>query len=578
MAPPPADTPRALTAATTRIRIDDRQAVAKLAESSADSGWQSRAWQAYESTGEIHFAFNLVGNVISRIRFYPAADVSPNVAPAYVDDLKDLTPGMAEAAKAAMRRISDTNGDFSTLARHAAINLGVPGECYLVQIPGRDILTSTGVQRVPESWEIRSKDEVVVTTDKDAPVKVRARPEYKDSELVALPKTAFVGRIWRRNPRYSALADSSMRAVLDLVDELMLINQTFKATARSRLNSGILFVPDGLSASSPTQFATEVAAEDGTPVPVGITEPEPADIDEFEESLLDGMMTPIADPSDASAVVPILVRGPGEMGDKIRLIQFDRTFDPSLVQRSDRVLERILQGLDLPKDIVGGLANVRYSNAIAIEESLFRAHIEPLTLLICDALTDVYLRPALVASGYTVEQAARCRVWYDPSEVVARPNRNQDATQAYDRYQLSGRSLREAMGFNEADAPAPAELMLRMLLQKGPITPDLSEALMRNFAPIAMAAAREAAQEASENPLPDEVQQLLNPGAAPAPGAEPPAEAEPEAETEAPAAEPAEPAPRAPNVRGPRGGRAAETPIGDGVSLLPPRPSQQYEQ
>ena len=233
MPPPPPDTPRALTAATNRIRIDDKAAIEKLRQSSADTGWQTRAWSDYETVGEIHFAFNLVGNVISRIRFYPAADITPNVAPAYVDDARDLTPGIAEAAKAAMRRISDTNGDFSTLARHAAINLGVPGECYLVQIPGRDILTSTGVQRVPESWEIRSKDEVVVTTDKDAPVKVRARPEYKDSELVALPKTAFVGRIWRRNPRYSALADSSMRAVLDLVDELMLINQTFKATARS---------------------------------------------------------------------------------------------------------------------------------------------------------------------------------------------------------------------------------------------------------------------------------------------------------------------------------------------------------
>ena len=160
-----------------------------------------------------------------------------------------------------------------------------------------------------------------------------------------------------------------MRAVLDLVDELMLLNATFKATARSRLNSGILFVPDGLSASSPRQFPAVVEGEDGVLVPLDATQPQPADIDEFEEALLEGMMTPIADPSDASAVVPILVRGPAELGDKIRLINFERTFDPSLVQRADRVLDRILQGLDLPKDIVSGLANVRYSNAIDIEEA-----------------------------------------------------------------------------------------------------------------------------------------------------------------------------------------------------------------
>ena len=521
--PPPLNTPRGLTAGAQRIKISDKQATEKLRQAQADDAdWQRRSWDAYEDTGEIHFAFNLVGNVISRIRFYPAADVSPNVAPAYVEDVKDLTPGIAGAAAAAMRRISDTQGDFSSLARHMAINLSVPGECYLVQIPARTTLSTAGTTTEPESWEIRSKDEIIVSNDREPVIRVRSRPGDKDADLITLPKTSFVGRIWRRNPRYSKLADSSMRAILDLVDELMLLNATFKATARSRLNSGILFVPDGLSASSPSQFPATVEGEDGVLVPLDPNEPLPADIDEFEEALLEGMMTPIADPSNASAVVPILVRGPAELGEKIRLINFERTFDPSLVQRADRVLDRMLQGLDLPKDIVSGLANVRYSNAINIEDSLFKAHIEPLTLLICDALTDVYLRPALMAANYTVEQAARIRVWYDPSEVVARPNRNADAIQAYDRYALSARSLREANGFNESDAPAPAELILRMLLQKGPIGPDLAEALMRGIAPLAMQTARDASQDASENPLPPEVQELLNPGSTKSQEAAPP--------------------------------------------------------
>ena len=567
--PPPLNTPRGLTAGAQRIKISDKQATEKLRQSQADDAdWQNRAWDAYEDTGEIHFAFNLVGNVISRIRFYPAADVSPNVAPAYVEDVKDLTPGIAGAAGAAMRRISDTQGDFSSLARHMAINLSVPGECYLVQIPARTTISSAGTFTEPESWEIRSKDEVIVSGGPEPVIKVRSRPGDKDADLVQLPKTSFVGRIWRRNPRYSKLADSSMRPILELVDELCCSTPRSRPRPARRLNSGILFVPDGLSASSPTQFPAVVEGENGVIVPLDPNEPLPADIDEFEEALLEGMMTPIADPSDASAVVPILVRGPAELGDKIRLINFERTFDPSLVQRADRVLDRILQGLDLPKDIVSGLANVRYSNAINIEDSLFKAHIEPLTLLICDALTDVYLRPALMAAGYTVEQAARIRVWYDPSEVVARPNRNADAIQAYDRYALSARSLREANGFNESDAPAPAELILRMLLQKGPIGPDLAEALMRGIAPLAMETARGASQEASDNPLPPEVQELLNPGSTQNQQPAAPETAEqPEA---APPAEPAPPAPSASNVRGPRAGRAAETPIDDGVSLLPP--------
>ena len=207
--------------------------------------------------------------------------------------------------------------------------------------------------------------------------------------------------------------------------------------------------------------------------------------------------------------MPILVRGPAELGDKIRLIQFERTFDPSLVQRADRVLERVLQGIDLPKDIVSGLANVRFSNAIQIEESLFKAHIEPLTLLICDALTDIYLRPSLQASGYTAQQARRVRFWYDPSEIVARPNRNTDAATAYDRYALSSRALREALGFNEDDAPNPAEVIMRMLQQKGPMTPETAESLMRVLAPNTLETARSQAAANSDNPLPDEVNDIL---------------------------------------------------------------------
>jgi hypothetical protein len=588
--PPPLDRPRTLTASAQRLRLDDRRALEALRAYAADGAatWQARAWAAYESTGEIHFAFNLVGNIVSRIRFYPAAEVSPNVAPAFVGDVDDLTPGLADAALAAVRRLQGGGNDLSSMARSLALNLSVPGEAYLVQVPPSTVLTPTGLREEPESWQVRSRDEVIVPSDPESPVLLRSRRSERQKDLLQLPPTAFVGRILRSSPRYSGEPDSSMRAVLDLVDELLLLNQTFRATARSRLNSGLLFVPDGMSASTPAAAASAPSAAPGDPAapdPSGLAPLPPDPGDEFEEALIEGMMTPVSDPADASAVVPILVRGPAELGEKILLIRFERSFDPSLVQRADRVLERILQGLDLPKDVVSGMASVRYSNAVTIEDSFFKAHVEPLTLLICDAITDVYLRPALEAMGYTAQQAARVRMWYDPSEVVSRPNRNQDAVAAFDRYALSARSLREANGFNESDAPSSSELILRMLLQKGPMTPDLAEALMRSIAPLMMGSAKDAAQAASDTPLPPEVMEMLGGSAPGGPAAEPPAAPaepppeEPAAPEEAPPAPPAPPAPGAPPAppaaepRGPRGGRpAAEVDLGDGVSLLPPRP------
>lgn len=571
----PKDTPRPLVASYTRLKISDPNAQARLVESPEDREWQRRAWQAYEDIGEVHFAYNLIGNLMSRMRIY----VGGCVCHENIEDMKDLTPGIKGAAEDALRKLHAHEGGLGAALRAMAINLSVPGECYLVQIPAREVATPTGTRIVPERWEIRSIDEVIVPKPgSNEPFRVTntgatgATTAKNSPDIITLPPDAFVARMWRRSPRFSGRADSSMRPVLALCDELRLINQTFQATARSRLNSGLLFVPDTLAASTPG-LLPGATGEDASS----------ADVDDFEENLIEGMMTPIQDPSSASAVVPILVRGPAEAGEKIKLIQFDRTFDPSLVQRADRVLERILQGLDLPKDMISGLANVRYSNAITIEDTLFKAHLEPLALLICDLLTYVYLRPALEARGYTEQQAHRLNLWYDPSVVVMRPNRNADAVALYDRYALSGEALREANGFTDGDGPTPTEVLLRMLVQKGPMGPELSESLMRYLAPMVMQAATEATLDTDEaTGLPPAVQQLLDSSAA-APTVAP---ATPEPEEEATAEPTPEPvdlteqtvpdttdAARAANTSGPRAGRPA-APASGNPPLLPPRPQQ----
>ena len=174
-APPPApyatptDAPRTLTAAAQRMRVDDRKAMDNLRTQTADTQWQHRAWLAYESVGEIHFAFNLVANLISRIRFFPAADTTPNSPPSYVHDARDLTPGLDAAADAAVRRLASSQGEMGSLARALALNLSIPGECYLVQLPATTILSTEGTTSYPERWEVRSTDEVVVTQDARAP-------------------------------------------------------------------------------------------------------------------------------------------------------------------------------------------------------------------------------------------------------------------------------------------------------------------------------------------------------------------------------------------------------------------------
>jgi len=529
--------PRSLTAAAAQIKVNDRAEYEhfKARRTSSSSAWQQEAWEYYDAIGEIKYAFNLVASVVSRIRIFAAAIDDASQAPVAVHESRTVDQSLASAAERALGRLNSAYGGQPGLLRDAALNLSVTGECYLVQIPAR---LGSGT---PESWDIRSVDEIIV--DAKGGFSVIGRREQLSGQsfgsgggfpAASLGKGSFVGRIWRSHPRFSDESDSSLRGLLDLCAELLLLNRTFRATARSRLNAGALYLPDGLSVAAQGDPNYPFDDEDGMGAAFTAEEAE----DEFEEQLIDAMTTPIRDEESASAVVPLIIRGPAELGDAIKQFKFERSFDPQLAERSDRVLERILQGLDVPKDVITGLASVKYSNALQIDESLYKAHIEPLMLLIVDALTVVYLRPYLIANGYPEVDVDKITIWYDPSAVSTRNDRASDANEGLDRKAVSYDTWRRAHGFSDQDAPTPNELALRMLQDRGMITPELTEALLGVVAPEIMEAVRGAQQEASVAPIPPELEALLQGGQ---PGADSEA-AEGGEEVAAPAPEAEEPA------------------------------------
>ena len=508
------NTPRPLTAAAAQVKLDDKTEAElfKARRQSASGAWQSEAWEYYDSIGEVKYAFNLVASVVSRIRLYAAAVNNPSEAPSPIEDVEKIDERLSAASQRALDRLSSAYGGQPGLLKDAALNLQVTGECYLVQLPERQ---GSGL---PETWDVRSIDELqvdskgnyIINPRRDVGGNTSSLMSQGNKEAILLPKSSFVGRIWRAHPRYTQEADSSLRGLLDLCAELLLLNRTFRATARSRLNAGALYLPDGLSvaAGPDPDYPYD---EDGN-YNETYTAEEAAD--EFEDQLIDAMTTPLKDEDSASAVVPLIIRGPAELGDKIKQFKFERSFDPALAQRADRVLERIMQGLDVPKDVVTGLANVKYSNALQIDEALYKAHIEPLMLLIVDALTVMYLRPYLVANGYTPEEVKNVCIWYDPSQVATRNDRAADADMGFDKLAISYDTWRRAHGFSESDAPTPEELALRLVIQKGMITPELTEGMLAAVAPGVLDKVRQNAAAQSVAPVPPEIEELLQGGSA----------------------------------------------------------------
>ena len=511
--------PRPVVASAAKEHLSDRKAQeASLQRRRESEKWQAEAWGYYDEIGELSYAFDLVANVASQTRLIAAVVPEGDEGYRPVDDVDDLTPNIADAARQALSALRPAGGETADLVETLAQNFQVAGECYLVRTPR---MVGSGT---PQSWNVRSVSEIIAANGKTY---LKLDPRGTQQVLLDESIGYYAARLWNPHPQYAILPHSSMRGVLDLCGELQLINSTFRSTARSRLNSGLLFVPDTLTVTG-LQGYDDV---DGDP---------DDEFESFESELMESMTTPISDETSAAAVVPLIVRGPAEAGDAIKYIQFERSFDEQLKERADRVLDRIMQGIDLPKDVVTGLASVKYSNAIKIEESLYRQHVEPLVRLICSSLTTAYLRPVLESMGFSREQTLRVAIWYDASSIIAAPNLPEASRYAHEQYMISDEAWLRYNGFNDADAPDGEEIARRVAFQKGQVLPEYLDMILQTLAPKTTGAVKEAAAEAAPGTsLPPEIVQALTgkpTGALPATETEPATAPQPETDTEEPQA------------------------------------------
>lgn len=447
---------RGLTASAERIDLRTVTAVER-----PYAAWQREAWVGYERVGEVHYGFNLLANLLSRVRIYAAAVGEANEAPADVTQpvgKKRLSPKLAKDAAAVMSELQ--RADFASQVRTFSLNLSVAGECYLINMPGR----------YGSQWVIRSVDEIQLRAGGAVVVNNRG----SGREMQTLPESTYIARIWRPNPRYTREPDSSMLGVADSIEELLMLERLVRAAIRSRLNAGLLFVPDGIAGAGAKTTAEPVIEEPGEDPMETLAKQSTVDPSgPFMSQLMESMMTPVTDEGSASALVPMLATGPGELGAMIKHVTFERASDEWLVKRIEAALERVLQGIDIPKEIVTGLEGVKYSNAVVIDENLYKSNIEPLALAFVDALTEVYLRPVLKSPqyGYSDEDLKGLVVWYDPSEIVTRPNSANEANEGVDRLMLSPAAWRREHGYAESDAPDEDQLAL-MLIQKMSALPD----------------------------------------------------------------------------------------------------------
>lgn len=411
-------TQRSITAAAINVTEQKRQDPSTRTIQSLP--WQMEAWGFYDDLGEFRFGVTWKAEMTSRIRLR-AARLTPDSDEPEIQDSGLAVDFVSELAGGI--------GGQSELISTLSVFLSVPGEGYLI-----------GEKEKPggkNTWQARSIDEVQYASGIWKVLSSDGSQKWRE-----LPSDHLVIRVYRPHKRYRALADSPARAASKAMRELELVNRHIQAGYLSRLASaGVLLLPEEIT------FPVREEFEDA---------PDPF-IREWVEIAAEAIRTP----GTAAAVVPIPMRIPGEMIDKVKHVDFTLKLDEKIIEKRESVIKRMATQLDLPAEILLGMGDLNHWTSWQIEESAVKTHITPDMEVIAYALTDGYLRPALRAAGEP--DADEWVVWYDASEITLRPDRSEAARDAYDRLEASGEAYRREIGLDENDRPNDQELEAMVL-------------------------------------------------------------------------------------------------------------------
>jgi len=429
--------------------------------------WQSTAWNYHDTVGELRQVANWTGNVMSRARL-TAAHLEGRM----------LIPLANGPAAEAMEEFYGGPQGQSEMLQNVGVHLTVAGECYVTNRAKGDI------------WNVLAAGKVTQQPGKVAP-KITADFGTDGGRTPMDPTQDLVIRIWTPPPRDPTRPDSPVRSTLSTLAQVVSYDAHITAQITSRLaGAGILFL------SNEVQF----------PVPPGM-DPQASQAQIFMALLGESMMTPIADRSDPSAIVPIVAMVPTESLGKNEHIKFWTELDKAVIEMRDAAIKRLALGWDVPPEVLLGISDANHWNAWLSEESAVKAHLEPRLSVVSYATTTAYLRPAIEG---LVPDPENFFCLADTSSIRLRPNRSQEAIELYDRGELSGLALRRETGFQPEDTP-PAEEFVRWLLRKiatGSTSPEQTDAALR----LLGADLQMPAMTSKENrPPPDDMRTDTNP-------------------------------------------------------------------
>jgi len=422
-----AGAPAGLTAAAAIVSVPKLKAGGG---SSRAGGSGSEGWRYLRRTGELGDLVRWRAQSLSRcpLELYrQSAD----------DDAED-EPVTEGPLYEAVRDMWPTDSDQAAMLARWSVLRDVPGEGWLVGYPDKE--APGGVTYTLASTaeiDTAGKLPILRTMDVEVPLK----------------EDSFVARVWNPDPEVSSRAFSPTIPLLPVLKEMEELEKYIFARIDSRLaGNGILFLPQ--------EFSLPKATTDGLHE------------DPYMASLIEGMTTPIRDRSVASAVVPLVSRGPGEQIKNILRMQFGETLDPQAIPQRDACIRRIALGFDTAPERLTGMSQGSHWTAWKVTEDDVIYRIVPAVENFGHNIRKVFLGPLAKKLGVEDWRSYYFRV--DPTALLLRPDRGEDVTLAYDRGEADGDALREARGIPDSAKPSHDERRQRILIELAKASPELA--------------------------------------------------------------------------------------------------------
>lgn len=405
--------------------------------------WQALLWSWFDVVGELSFGAAWQANALSRITLHAAKRGAPGTPPTRIDDESNVAVGI-------MRQFAGGPAGQSEMLRQQGFHLAIPGDTYLVTEPDELGSLLDGETFTATREEIKQVG---------APPDARYQLQLDPSKWVDLHPDTLVTKIMQCHPRRRWEPWSANRAALPILAELRLLSQHIVASAQSRLSgAGLLVYPSEVHLPVDPRHANAV--------------------NPFMSLLAEAMQAARANPDGPEAMTPITLGVPGEYADKFHHVTFSTPFDERVLELRESATKRYASTIDLPAEVLLGIADLQHWNAWAVSEQAQKFHIEPKMMLICHALSTRALQPILRALGMGEAEAEDYVVWYDASELSIQPDRGPSADALQQDGVISAAARRRENGFTEDDAPSKEETDRRVILDIIKGAPTLAPLLL----------------------------------------------------------------------------------------------------